>query len=537
MKKIILLLVICNYCTALTQISVGYINGSYSKYPTSAIDFENLDYIVLSFLHPEEDGSVTSESWFPNPGLVEAAHNNGIKIIAGVGGYGGSDGFSPMAADSISRENFIDNIVNYCLSNDLDGIDLDWEYPGSSDRNNFTLLVKELREAFDSNGISTISAAIPSTDWNDGYDIPQLKNYLDWFGVMTYDFYGPWENTSGHDSPLYSSRHQYSSAKRSMDYYIGKGMPKDKMCLGVHFVGYNLNSSGLFESNNSGSAISYTNANAKISQGWIYNWDEICKVPYLINSSGTNLITYSDTNAVKLKSEFVVQNSLKGLIIWKIGEDYNGNITPLLSTMGKYMKNYPVNSPKIPLTIFPSDNSTVDRSKVDFVWEFTDSTTSFNLQISSDINFTNLLINEADINFAKYEINDLENNAKYYWRVSSQNLNGTSLWSEIKSFTLNHNVTSINEALSVGKFELNVYPNPFNPETIISWQIPNRSNVILKIFNILGEEAAVLLNEEKSAGEYQIKFSPSKYKLGSGVYICVLQTNRGIKSTKFIFAK
>src|SRR5690606_24770035 len=115
----------------------------------------NLDYIVLSFIQPKGDGSITSESWFPNPGLVDAAHNNGIKIIVGIGGYGGSDGFSPMAADSNSRKNFTNNVVNYCLANNFDGIDLDWEYPGSSDKNNLTLLVKELRKAFDSNGIST----------------------------------------------------------------------------------------------------------------------------------------------------------------------------------------------------------------------------------------------------------------------------------------------------------------------------------------------------------------------------------------------
>ncbi len=70
------------------------------------------------------------------------------------------------------------------------------------------------------------------------------------------------------------------------------------------------------------------------------------------------------------------------------------------------------------------------------------------------------------------------------------------------------------------------YPNPFNPSTVINFQIAERTNVTLKVYNILGKEIAVLLNEVKDAGDYKINFKASSLGggLASGVYIYELST-------------
>ena len=81
------------------------------------------------------------------------------------------------------------------------------------------------------------------------------------------------------------------------------------------------------------------------------------------------------------------------------------------------------------------------------------------------------------------------------------------------------------------------YPNPFNPSTIISWQSPVYSYVVIKIFDILGKEVAVLLNEEKPAGRYEIEFDASKYKLSSGIYIVVLKNREQQVSRKISYIK
>ncbi|NCS87495.1 MAG: hypothetical protein CO127_07125 [Ignavibacteria bacterium CG_4_9_14_3_um_filter_36_18] len=62
------------------------------------------------------------------------------------------------------------------------------------------------------------------------------------------------------------------------------------------------------------------------------------------------------------------------------------------------------------------------------------------------------------------------------------------------------------------------YPNPFNPSTTIKFQINNTLKVKITIFDTLGNEIAVLLDEEKSPGKYEIEFNAQKYNLSSGVY-------------------
>lgn len=90
-------------------------------------------------------------------------------------------------------------------------------------------------------------------------------------------------------------------------------------------------------------------------------------------------------------------------------------------------------------------------------------------------------------------------------------------------------------------FELNTfsleqnYPNPFNPSTIIQFSIPNSSFVNLKVYDILGREVANLLNEEKSAGTYQVSFSASD--LSSGIYFCKLQAGSFIETKKMSLLK
>jgi len=85
------------------------------------------------------------------------------------------------------------------------------------------------------------------------------------------------------------------------------------------------------------------------------------------------------------------------------------------------------------------------------------------------------------------------------------------------------------------KLEQN-YPNPFNPTTIIKFGVPERSNVVLKIYDILGGEVATLVNEEKSSGAYEIEFDASK--LSSGVYFYQLKaTSNGGQAGEFIQTK
>jgi len=86
------------------------------------------------------------------------------------------------------------------------------------------------------------------------------------------------------------------------------------------------------------------------------------------------------------------------------------------------------------------------------------------------------------------------------------------------------------------------YPNPFNPSTVISYRLPVTSNVTLKVYDVLGNEIATLVNEEKPAGEYEVEFNAASHSgnvwnLTSGVYFYQLRTGDFIQTRKMVYLK
>ncbi|MEJ2196696.1 MAG: T9SS type A sorting domain-containing protein [Ignavibacteriaceae bacterium] len=79
------------------------------------------------------------------------------------------------------------------------------------------------------------------------------------------------------------------------------------------------------------------------------------------------------------------------------------------------------------------------------------------------------------------------------------------------------------------------YPNPFNPSTIISWQLFTDSKINIKVFNVLGNEIATIVNEELPAGNYEVKFDASN--LPSGIYFYKLTANQFSETKKMTLIK
>jgi len=99
------------------------------------------------------------------------------------------------------------------------------------------------------------------------------------------------------------------------------------------------------------------------------------------------------------------------------------------------------------------------------------------------------------------------------------------------------NITDVEDIDGVpSEFSLSQnYPNPFNPSTTIDFSIVERGLVKLKVFNLLGQEVALLVNEEKTAGHYNVDFNASQ--LASGIYVYQLQTNSFTATKKMILMK
>jgi hypothetical protein len=161
------------------------------------------------------------------------------------------------------------------------------------------------------------------------------------------------------------------------------------------------------------------------------------------------------------------------------------------------------------------------------------------LQTDRELNLTPLAINDSSLTISEVL---LEGQSYTNYNPTSRVLNlpaGTGGHFEI---TFQHVLTNIvsEPYATADNFELfQNYPNPFNPSTVISYQVPVSSNVVLKVYDILGNEVATLVDEEKPAGRYEVEFKPAsslKYP-ASGVYFYRLQSGSYVETKKMLLLK
>jgi hypothetical protein len=93
----------------------------------------------------------------------------------------------------------------------------------------------------------------------------------------------------------------------------------------------------------------------------------------------------------------------------------------------------------------------------------------------------------------------------------------------------------VDPGLSPGRFYLSQnYPNPFNPSTTIRYHLSRAANVVLKVFNVLGEPVAALVEKNEAAGDHEIVWTAT---VPSGIYICRLETSQYWESRKMVLLK
>lgn len=187
------------------------------------IRYEKLTHINYAFLIPNDDGSVQrlANAW-KLKAIVEQAHAHNVKVLISVGGWGWDAQFEAIAADEQKRGRFVDEILRVVNEYNLDGVDMDWEYPdpGPSSQN-FLALMRELRTSLPSSKLLT--AAVVALGDTYGLGIPaESFPLMDFVNIMTYDGDG-----RNHASMEY--------ARGGLDYWLGRGLPPEKAVLGVPF--------------------------------------------------------------------------------------------------------------------------------------------------------------------------------------------------------------------------------------------------------------------------------------------------------------
>ena len=239
--------------------------------------------------------------------------NPKLKVLLSIGGWGAGN-FSEMAADGKHRKTFARNCLNAVTKYGLDGIDIDWEYPTSSsagissspeDTKNFTLLMKDLREALGNDRLLTMASAS-----NAKYvDFKEAIPYLNFVNVMTYDMGHP----PKHNSALYRSSMSSESCDESVNKHLSAGVPLEKIVLGIPFYGHG--DGKAFDD-----YVDYKDI--KIDQSkYSVQWDATAMVPYVTDAAGKMVLNFDDDRSVGLKAEYAKQKNLAGAMYWNIEAD------------------------------------------------------------------------------------------------------------------------------------------------------------------------------------------------------------------------
>lgn len=274
-----------------------------------AIPYGKLTHINYAFILPTASGGLTGVAMSGDArllGLVQRAHNAGVKVLISIGGWnnGNDSAFVAMAASSTARNTFVNNVITFVNNYGLDGVDIDWEYPdpNTSEATNYATLMSQLSTEMHNRG-KLLTAAVVAKDWYGGGILSQVFGYVDFLIIMAYD-----RQTQPHST--------YAYADSSITYWANRGLPQSKTVLGVPFYG----------SNTSGTQKSYRS---------IVRADP--NAPYKDESGGYH---YNGLATMKQKTSLSLQRAT-GVSIWELTQDSAQAGISLLDAIQEVMASAP----------------------------------------------------------------------------------------------------------------------------------------------------------------------------------------------------
>ncbi|KZS97652.1 glycoside hydrolase [Sistotremastrum niveocremeum HHB9708] len=328
------------------------------------IDFTRFDWIDFAFGIPDKNQNVgfsQDDSAQLLDRLVTAAHSHGSKVKLSIGGWTDSGHFSTCVSTSTTRQTFVTNIVNLYHQHNLDGIDIDWEYPGEngasgntqspSDTANFLTFLQLLRTSLPPNAkISAAAQVWPFADSNGDplKDASAFAKVLDWVLIMNYDIWGSSSNP-GPNAPLSNacenSTQPLANAVSAVKSWTAANFPANQLLLGIPSYGYvsissatHLVQRGLTharatnpvtvlddDGQDNGGQVQFASL---ISQGALQKddtghyvgagsfqryWDECSSTPFLRSQVAGQVITYDDPDSIRMKAAFAKSAGILGV--------------------------------------------------------------------------------------------------------------------------------------------------------------------------------------------------------------------------------
>ncbi|MCI3224722.1 glycoside hydrolase family 18 protein [Streptomyces sp. NP-1717] len=297
------------------------------------------------------------------------AKHRGLKVLISLGGWSWSKHFSDAALTPASRRALVSSCIDLYIKGNLpvdgtrggagaaaglfDGIDLDWEWPGSAgdagtvfrpeDKENFTALVREFRRQLDAYAKSRkghekrkhyeLTAFVPTAPAkiDAGFEVSKVMRDFDFVNLQGYDFHGTWEPTTAQQSALFAGSGDFSVSQTVND-WLRRGAPARKLVVGMPFYGQGWTGvsgggTGMGQPATGPAPGTWANGNEdykalkKLADSGAYTVHRDVRNGHAWLFDGTTMWTYDDPQVLRAKSAYVRAKGLGGAMFWSLDGD------------------------------------------------------------------------------------------------------------------------------------------------------------------------------------------------------------------------
>ena len=318
-----------NRKSSLSKIVFGFL--PYWEYNSGA--HNNIQYNLLTHLaafdfSASSTGAITNPSNWPWTDVINASHNNGVKVIMAVTNFNGSE-INTIITNTTSKNNLFDNIKNTITTYNLDGVNIDFEGLNNADEgsviNNFMSdLTTYIHTQLPGKEVSFDG---PAVNWGNDWDLNGLVQSVDYLFIMAYDYNGSWSSNTGAVAPFtYPSNGISVSKTLNSDYSIPINNFSEKLILGVPYYGKHwktaTNAAESVVTSYIGSTFFRDDVASTASNGG-YLWDSNSQTSWYKWNDGANWnqVWSDNEQSIEDKYDLAISKNFGGVGIWALNYD------------------------------------------------------------------------------------------------------------------------------------------------------------------------------------------------------------------------
>ena len=315
---------------------IAYFHGSTED--IADYDVGSLTQIIYSFLHLDGNrltvGNETQAGDIRSLLALRDSHPD-LKVLVAFGGWGGCETCSEVFSQGENRKEFATSVLELLYEYDLDGIDLDWEYPAMQgfpghafkpeDQQNFTALVRQLRATLGSDYELSFAASANPLFWEASVEWQEVMPLVDRVNLMTYDLISG--EVAEHHTAMKSTAEQGISVDSAVSQLLDLGIDARKIVIGAAFYARAwdeveaADGDALYRKARFKAFVAYRELDELFASGCVPEWDDRAEAPYCYNPDDGLFASFDDRRSVAAKTRYALDRQLGGIMFWHLAQD------------------------------------------------------------------------------------------------------------------------------------------------------------------------------------------------------------------------